>query len=56
MAEYGDISDSSDDTYEETDDEDQIGYSSDTSAAQARTGKDIQGFPWRGIIRRRVIS
>ncbi|KAF5783383.1 putative WD40-repeat-containing domain superfamily [Helianthus annuus] len=28
MAEYGDISDSSDHTYEETDDEDQIGYGS----------------------------
>ncbi|XP_021980377.1 uncharacterized protein LOC110876516 [Helianthus annuus] len=51
MAEYGDISDSLDDTYEEeeTDNEDQIGYGSNTSAAQARTGKYIQGFPWRGM-------
>ncbi|MFS7989111.1 putative transcription factor WD40-like family [Helianthus anomalus] len=59
MAEEGDISDSSDYVYEEetdeeyipdfVDDEDQNGYGSDTSAAQARTGKDIQGIPWRGM-------
>ncbi|KAJ0502711.1 putative transcription factor WD40-like family [Helianthus annuus] len=61
MAEDWDISDSSDDVYEEetddeieyipvfVDDEDQNGYGSDTSAAQARTRKDIQGIPWRGM-------
>ncbi|KAJ0876472.1 putative transcription factor WD40-like family [Helianthus annuus] len=61
MAEDWDISDSSDDVYEEetddeieyipvfVDDEDQNGDGSDTSAAQARTGKDIQGIPWRGM-------
>ncbi|KAJ0502714.1 putative transcription factor WD40-like family [Helianthus annuus] len=63
MAEDWDISDSSDDVYEEetddeieyipvfVDDEDQNGdgSGSDTSAAQARTGKDIQGIPWTGM-------
>ncbi|MFS7921204.1 hypothetical protein Hanom_Chr03g00234051 [Helianthus anomalus] len=34
---------------EETDEEFQIGYGSDTSTAQAKTCKNIQSFLWRGM-------